>query len=132
MFLNILRESEKVAFLELAHKTARSDGDFSSKQKDIISTYCFEMQIDDIDYSDDKFNIQKVLSKFETNKSKKIVLLEIMALIYSDNVVHKEEQKIIDTMLDFFGFSKVLADLYLEWTKTILAVSEQGKLLIEI
>jgi len=132
MFLNRLKKKEKIAFLELAHNVARSDGDFSHKQKEIILTYCFEMQIDNINYSDDKFNLQKVLSKFKTNKSKKIVLLEIMALIYSDNIVHKEEQKIIDRMLEYFGLSKALANLYLEWTKTILAVSEQGKLLIEI
>jgi len=132
MFLNILKKNEKVAFLELAHNIARSNGNFSNKQKEIISTYCFEMQINDIAYAANKFDLKETLNKFTTNKSKKIAFLEIMALIYSDNIVHKEEQKIIDIMLELFGFSQVLANIYLEWTKTILAVSEQGKLLIEL
>jgi len=128
----MLKKDEKEAFLELAHYVARSDGDFSGKQKEIIMTYCFEMQIDDVDYSIDRFDLHKVLDRFETDKSKKVVLLEIMALIYSDNMVHNEEQKVIDSMLEFFSFSNDLAKLYLEWTKTILAVSEQGKLLIKM
>jgi tellurite resistance protein len=131
MFLNILNKDEKIAFLEMAHHIARSDGDFSVKQKEMISTYCFEMQVDNIEYNDE-FDLEKILGKFETEKSKKIVLLEVMALIYSDNIVHKEEEKIINAILEYFGFSDALASLYLEWTKTILAASEQGKLLIEL
>jgi galactose-1-phosphate uridylyltransferase len=45
MFLNRLENEEKVAFLELAHHIARSDDDFSDQQKEIIATYCMEMQI---------------------------------------------------------------------------------------
>ena len=36
MFLNRLKNNEKVAFLELAHHTAHSDNDFSDDQKSII------------------------------------------------------------------------------------------------
>jgi len=132
MFLNNLQEKEKIAFLELAHYVARSDSDFSSKQKEIIATYCFEMQIDDIQYSESDFNLERNLDKFISNQSKKIALLEIMALIYSDEKIHEEEQKVINTMLKSFKLSHGLSNLYLEWTKTILSVSQQGKLLIEL
>jgi len=132
MFLGLLKEEEKNAFLELAHYLARSDGDFSDKQKEIISTYCFEMNIDDIDYNAEKFDLNYTLSKFLSEKSKKIVLLEVMALIYSDEYIHLEEQKIIDIMLEKFELNNTISNIYLEWTKTILAVSEQGKLLLEL
>jgi len=132
MFLGLLNKKEKVAFLKLAHHVARSDGDFSEKQNEIISTYCFEMQVDDISYEEKQFDLKNILNNFTTDKSKKIAMLEIMALIYSDNIVHEEEQKLIDAILETFGFSKLVAHLYLEWTKTILSVSEQGKLLIEL
>ena len=132
MFLHKLSSQEKVNFLKLAHHISKSDNNFSKKQKNIISIYCFEMEINDINYDEDKFILNDTLIKFKTNKTKKIVLLEIMALVYSDSIIHEEEQKIIDTMLDIFGFSQILANIFLEWTKTILAVSEQGKLLIEL
>ena len=48
MFLNRLIGEEKIAFLELAHYVARSDNNFSESEKEIISKYCTEMQIDNI------------------------------------------------------------------------------------
>ena len=132
MFLGLLKKEEKEAFLKLAHHVARSDGDFSEKQHEIISTYCFEMQIADTEYNENEFDLDTILKMFDTSKSQKIVLLEIMALVYSDNILHQEEKKIIDKMLELFGLNEVIATVYSEWTKAILAIAEQGKALIEI
>jgi len=60
------------------------------------------------------------------------VLLEIMALVLSDNIVSIDEKKIIDEILDYFKIDKRLVDLYREWVKTILSVSNQGKFLITL
>ena len=132
MFLGLLNKNEKIAFLQLAHHVARSDGDFSEKQKEIIANYCFEMQVDDISYNENEFDLVAVLKNFKSNKSKKIALLEIMALIYSDYYVHPEEKKIIDKMVEVFNFNKELALLYLEWTKAMLALYKQGELFINV
>lgn len=132
MFLGLLKKDEKAAFLKLAHHVGRSDGDFSEKQQEIISTYCFEMQIADTEYNENEFDLDTVLKMFDTSKSQKIVLLEIMALVYSDNILHQEEKKIIDRMLELFGLNEAIATVYSEWTKAILAIAEQGKALIEI
>lgn len=83
MFLNRLTESEKTAFLELAHHIARSDNNFSNDQKTIITTYCLEMQIEDVHYNEENFSLEQTLLKFETTTSQKIALLELMALVYS-------------------------------------------------
>ena len=132
MFLNKLKNKEKIAFLELAHSIARSDDDFSDKQKKIIATYCLEMQIDDIKYKKKKYNLDKTLSKFKKDTNKKIVLLEIMALVYSDNILHKEEKKILDAMIIKFDLNPILVDVYAEWTKSILAITSQGQALLEL
>jgi len=132
MFLNRLKKKEKVAFLELAHHMARSDNDFSEAQQSIINTYCMEMQIDDIKYDEKKFSLKKTLSKFKKSKSQKIILLEIMALVYSDNVLHDEEKKVLDVMIKKFGIKKSLSIVYGEWAKSILALYIQGKSLIDL
>ncbi len=132
MFLNRLGKKEKVAFLELAHHIARSDNDFSQVQKSIIATYCMEMQIDNIEYSEKKFDLNKTLSKIKSQKSQKIVLLEVMALVYSDNILHKEEKKVLDVMISKFKLSKALSSVYAEWSKSILALSTQGQALIDL
>jgi len=132
MFLNRLKKKEKVAFLELAHHIARSDNDFSESQQDIIQTYCIEMQIEDIKYSKKKFDLEKTLSNFKKYETRKIVLIETMALIYSDSILHKEEKKILNVMLKNFNISQSLAVTYAEWTKAIMALYTQGESLIDL
>ena len=132
MFLNRLNQEEKVAFLELAHHIARSDGDFADEEKAIIQTYCFEMQIDDIEYNEANFDIKQILDKFQDKSRQKILLLEIMALIYSDGYLDESEQSVIDDIVAYFSFDKTLVKIYAEWTKSILAISNQGELLLEL
>ncbi len=55
-----------------------------------------------------------------------------MALVYSDNILHKEEEKIVNKMITKFGLDKNITMLYEEWTKSILALTEQGKILLKI
>jgi len=132
MFLNRLSSEEKVAFLELAHHVARSDKDFSEDQKNIISHYCYEMEIEDISYDEENFDIHKTLSVVTNPKKQKIILLEIMALIYSDNILHTEEQKILDILIETYEFNSTLSIVYGEWTKAILALHVQGEALLEL
>jgi uncharacterized tellurite resistance protein B-like protein len=132
MFLNRLEKNEKVAFLELAHHIARSDGDFSEDQKDIIGKYCMEMQIEDIKYDEEKFDIYNTLDKVKNKSSKKIILLEIMALIYSDNFLHEEERKVLEKVLEEFDLNYNLSIVYTEWAKTMLSLYKQGNALINL
>jgi hypothetical protein len=132
MFLNRLNQIEKEAFLELAHHVARSDEDFSENQKEIISQYCMEMSIEDIEYDDSKFVLDRVLAKIECKKSQKIVLLEVMALVYSDGLLHDAEKEIIDNMIEKYSLNQALATVYAEWAKSTLALYIQGNALIEL
>ena len=132
MFLNRLEKEEKIAFLELAHYVARSDNDFSLSQKDIINNYCIEMQIENIEFNVNKFDIYNTLGKITNKKSQKIVLLEIMALIYSDNFLHEEERKVLEKILEEFNLNYHLATVYGEWAKAILSSYIQGNALVEL
>ena len=132
MFLNRLEKEEKIAFLELAHYVARSDNDFSLSQKDIINNYCIEMQIENIEFNVNKFDIYNTLGKITNKKSQKIVLLEIMALIYSDNFLHEEERKVLEKILEEFNLNYHLATVYGEWAKAMLSLYIQGNALVEL
>lgn len=132
MFLNRLSAEEKVAFLELAHHIARSDFDFSEDQQTIIEKYCAEMQVEDITYDEEKFDIYQTLDKVENKQSQKIILLEMMALVYSDNILHEEEQKVLEIMIEEFELSNTLSVVYGEWSKAVLALSIQGEALISL
>jgi hypothetical protein len=132
MFLNQLSKKEKVLFLQLAHFIARVDNDFSDKEKEIIKLYCLEMQIDDIEFDENSFDLDKVLNEIKSKRSQKIFLLEIMALIYSDEILHEKEAEVIDLILKKFEIDAKIAAIYAEWTKSILALYRQGTYLLEI
>ncbi len=132
MFLNRLNNEEKVAFLELAHHVARSDHDFSNDQKSIIDKYCLEMQIDDVEYDENKFDIYNTLDKITTRTSRKVVVLEIMALIYSDNFLHEEERLVLEKILEEFDLNYNHSIIYAEWAKTMLSLYRQGNALIDL
>jgi uncharacterized tellurite resistance protein B-like protein len=132
MFLNRLSQEEKGAFLELAHHIARSDNDFSEDQKSIIAKYCMEMQMEDIEYNKDTFDIYTTLDKIQNPRSRKVILLEIMALIYADNFLHEEERKVLEKILEEFGLNYNLSIVYTQWAKTMLSLYVQGNALIEL
>lgn len=132
MFLNRLSTAEKEAFLALAHHTARADNDFSVNEEVLIAKYCMEMQMDDIEYDEASFNLSDMLDVFEQDSHQKIALLELMALIYADDVVAEEEQKMIDAMIEHFELNPNLAIIYREWSKSILSLFIQGEALIHI
>jgi len=132
MFLNRFNTTEKEAFLQLAHYLASSDSDFSATEKEIISGYCLEMEIKDIDFDAASFDIYQVLACFESLRSRKIALLEIMAIVYSDDFMHEEERKVLETMTECFELSPQHVVIYTEWAKAMLSLHLQGNALIEL
>lgn len=132
MFLNRLSMDEKQAFLALAHHVAHSDNDFSMEEEVLIAKYCMEMQMDDIEYDEVRFDLASVLNTFECDSHQKIALLELMALIYADGEVAKQEQQLLNDMIAHFGLNPNLAIIYREWAKNILSLFTQGEALIHL
>lgn len=131
MFLSKLDNNEKESFLMLAHNIARSDGDFSENEQNMIDTYCMEMQISGVNYDKNNFSLELILDTFKSQENQKIVLLEIMALVFSDGL-HEKEQEILNVIADKFNVSEDLTVVYGEWSKAILSIAKQGQALIKL
>lgn len=132
MFLNRLSMSEREAFLELAYYIANVDSDFADTEAEIIAKYCMEMQLDDIEFNASAFDLHTCLNSFESEGSKKIVLLEIMALVYADSALVEQEDAALSEIIDHFELNPNLAIVYREWAKSILSLFVQGEALIHI
>ena len=126
-----LKSDEKFAFLELAYHIANIDGEFDKEEKDVIEEYCAEMGIENIDYDIDNFKLEDVLRQIKTQKSQKIILLELMILIHSDDKFHRFEHKIIEDIAAFYNISQNQLNLYSQWGKMSSALYLQGKLFLE-
>ena len=132
MFLSKLSLNEKKAFLKIAHHVARSDDDFSEKQKMIIDQYCDEMSINDIDFDEKQFNLYSELEQILDSESQKIILLELMALVYSDDLLHESEKEVLDAMVKDFGLTEDVINIYTQWSKSMIALMSQASSLIKL
>jgi tellurite resistance protein len=132
MFLFKLNEEEKKAFLQLAHYMARVDGEFPEEEQAVIKMYAHEMGIKDEGFKEHEFNLDNILNIFKSKKSKNIVLLEIMALVYADGRVDDKEEELLQYMCIKFGITRKTAKIYEEWIKAILALYKQGELFINV
>ncbi|KYD00169.1 hypothetical protein B4102_1181 [Heyndrickxia sporothermodurans] len=104
MFLRELNQEEKEAFLELAYLIAKIDKNQSIFENSILNKFKAEMGIDK--YSIKGSDIEDILKVFENDRTKNIVLVEILRLIFSDGVFHDFERESIQLIKKHFGFNK--------------------------
>jgi tellurite resistance protein len=113
MFLTKLQQEEKEAFLELAYLMATIDGKFSVFENPIIMKYQKEMDLED--YKIKGLAIDDILKVFKEERSKHIVLIEILRIVYSDGIVHENEQKSIRLIKEHFGFDPNKYASFKDW-----------------
>ena len=107
MFLGRLSEKEKNAFLSLSVHASNSNGVFAEEEKMMIREYCKEMEIPFFDV-EKTIPLDKVVELFKESELsiKKIVLLEILGLLYSDGVVDDSEKKFVNEYAKKIGLTK--------------------------
>lgn len=132
MLLMKLQAREKFAFLQLAHYLARIDNDFGKSEEEIILEYCDEMGIENIDSFDMKnFSLDDILRNFKSERSKKIVILELMILIHIDNNFNINEQILMDQISQNFGINGNDVNDYSQWGKSVAVLYEVAKVYID-
>lgn len=130
MYLNYLKENEKIAFLKLAHIVANSDNEICENEKIIIGSYCNEMGINDTSFNLEDVSISILANEFSSVSSKKITILELMSVINANGEFKNNEKEIINKLLEKFN----LEDKFLEnvelWSKSLMTLIEQGTSLV--
>lgn len=132
MLLMKLEAREKFAFLQLAHYLARIDNEFGKSEEEIILEYCSEMGIENLDSFDmNNFSLEDTLKNFKSQRSKKIVLLELMILLHIDRNFNINEQIIMDRISKGFGLELESLDDYSQWGKSVAMLYEVAKVFID-
>ena len=128
MLLMKLETREKFAFLQLAHYLARVDNNFGKEEEEVILEYCDEMGIENIDSFDmDSFNLEATLNNFKSQRSRKIVVLELMILVHIDSVFNINEQILIEKISQNFGISTKDLNDFSSWGKSVAKLYEVAK-----
>lgn len=117
MFLAELPREEKEAFLELADLISTIDGNVSVYEATILTKYQKEMELED--YKIIGLPIEEILNTFKTERSKNIVLTELLQLIFADGVFHEKERESLRLIKEHFGFDSSEFESYKDWIDKI-------------
>lgn len=129
MLLIQLEAKEKFAFLKLAHYIAKSDGDYSTQEKEIIEEYCFEMGIDNFELPFESIDIDEVINTFRCKKSKCIILMELMILAHCDDTYNEAENAILSNLAKKLDITQKELKMFSNWGKAVSSLRNQAILM---
>lgn len=112
MYLALLNKNEKVVFLGMAYNLATVDGDYSEAEKNIIDGYCQELQIvfDEKTMINPMDDLIKKIAQNSSERTKKIIIFELIGLAMADGNYDNDERKIVANMEAEFDVSSNFAD----------------------
>ena len=117
MFANVMDQSEKEKFLELIHKIAQCDEDYSEEEEELLNNYKIELGIQDVKDTD---TLEGLVDFFagKTPELKKIVFFELYGMIMADGKIALKESELIEMVEKAFGLPE---SLYIE----IISVADE-------
>ena len=77
------------------------------------------------------FSLEDTLKNFKSERSKKIVILELMILIHIDRNFNINEQILMDKISQCFGLELENLDDYSQWGKSVAMLYEVAKVFID-
>lgn len=136
MFLNSLNPTEKDNFMKLAVAVIKADGVDEESEKQILSAYANEMQIQvcNLDEQCDADSIIKEFAMTLTPQTKRIIFLELLALAFVDGNYAAEDKTLIQQLADAFEFDRAcieqavkLEDTYVAAYMSLVNFVEKGE-----
>lgn len=123
MFLNSLNPKEKDNFLKLAVAVIKADGVIEVSETQILSAYAGEMQVP-VCNTDDPVDVDAIISEFASNSTvqvKRIVLAELLALVFVDGEYSDEEKAFVQKLTSAFEFNVDMIDHVVDLEKSYMA-----------
>lgn len=107
MYLSQLDLEEKELFLDLAIYAALANNEFADKEKEIVDAYCVEMGMENSSY-EPKLELDEVLEKISKKCTKvelNMIIVEILALVRSDDTYDSLEEAFVEKIHHTFDIS---------------------------
>ncbi|WP_404469059.1 hypothetical protein [Sutcliffiella horikoshii] len=125
MLLHELNKEEKIAFLELAHLVAMSNGIIDEKEKIMLDTYKKEMGLGD-SYELKDLQLEEIVQCFIHNRSKRIAFLESISVAFADGVYQEEQKNLIAELRQAFDISLEDYENFKAWIIKVNALHIQA------
>lgn len=125
MFLNLLTERQKQSFLALATKVVMADGGVVPEENVTLDVRKAEMGGNIMAPPEEIFG-EPNFAVFDTERSKRIVVMELLVLAYSDDEYHVTERPIIEAFAEEFGFTDEQVKKIEDWAIRQSPLSIEG------
>jgi hypothetical protein len=116
MLLKYLSKPEQELFLELCNFAANIDNDYSEQEKNYIQEYRQEMALDENAYTIKELEYDEIVKKIleiSTPESIRRIIIELIALLKSDGILHSQENNLIAKLQEDFKLSSdILKEIY--------------------
>jgi hypothetical protein len=125
MYLDLLEDTEKVAFSRLAYAMIAFHGIEAHEEKLYYSALA-EMGLGELDL-EEAVDIQMECQAFQSQASKRIALIELMLLALADGDLEKEEQTLLDDIISAFKFDDETLTEAWQWVSGWFGTFRTGK-----
>lgn len=116
MLLKYLSRPEQELFLELCNFAANIDNDYSEQEKNYIQEYRQEMTLDENAYTIKGVEYDEIVKKIleiSTPESIRRIIVELVALLKSDGILHSQENNLMAKLQEDFKLSSdILKEIY--------------------
>ncbi|WP_373483038.1 hypothetical protein [Acetobacterium sp.] len=107
MYLSQLDLEEQELFLDLAIYAALANNEFADKEKEVVAAYCLEMGFENSSY-EPKLALDEVLDRISKKCTKvelNMIIVEILALVRSDDTYDPLEAEFVEKIQHAFDIS---------------------------
>jgi len=126
MFLRNLNEEQQKAFLAIAMKIVGADGQLTPEERRLIEAMRFEMGLLQ-EATLPTGSVEELAQPFDSRQAQATVLMEGIALAYSDNDFSGEEQKILRALALIWGIPEEDATEMENWVLEYKKLQEKAK-----
>jgi len=113
VFLNYLKGSQKKLFLRMAENLIKADNKILPEEKELFDALRKELGCADFVFGQALDESQ--FEVFDTNETKNIVILELVALAYVDNEMAEEERDFILKIMKVFRTPSKKLKMFEKW-----------------
>ncbi|MHA6480900.1 tellurite resistance TerB family protein [Paenibacillus sp. strain BS8-2] len=135
MFLQFIEEREhKEAFLELAHRIAKSDGFVGRNELAFLQGCMLELGIEQWQPTEmTSLSTADLIGNLQDERLKRIFLAEMLMLIYADGNYNDKEKAISDEIQRLFGCESETFDKFKVWVEGLNKLKVEGmKLVLDV
>lgn len=130
MYLEVLNDKEKIAFISLAKELALSNGIIDSFEAEMINKFLNEMSlVQPISYIEVKDAMDVI--KLSKNSTKRRVFIELLSICVCNNDFDTIQKGLIQSIKNDLGLPDEFYEDALTWVNEIKTVIERGIKLVE-